>query len=521
MINIPIGENFEALVRWLKTTFDKVFDVISAVIDFPIEVLANTLLLNETHFYASVLFGVLLALLTGFVCRRFAGGKGFALGFLGAAVLFGGMEMWRVPVLLSKVTPVMANELKGDFQALRDGLLDSAPEDFSEPTRVLEEVLETLPETEDEDSLLYEARDNASDGIRWIGRARSQEFDEVYDALAETRMAVDTASADLPDDLASDLRSLEVRYLSLTLVEESDRMIADLNEAAEEEEPQLRVDFINANTYRDVMDLLNASSAFYSDSGNQQLAELSEKAASGLRKLNPDHLNVLGPVLLTIILAMAAYLLAGRGIVVFTVIGFFLIWAMDLWSPTVDTLALVLSATLFALAVGIPVGILSARFEAVQRAIRPVLDFMQTMPAFVYLIPAVIFFGTGEVPGAIATLVFATPPAVRLTNLGIRQVPSEVVEAGQAFGATDLQLLFKAQLPIAMPTILAGVNQTIMLSLSMVVIAAMIGAGGLGAVVLSGITQMKLGLGFEGGIAVVILAIYLDRVTQALGAPKS
>ena len=189
--------------------------------------------------------------------------------------------------------------------------------------------------------------------------------------------------------------------------------------------------------------------------------------------------------------------------------------------PTIESLALVLSATLFALIIGIPVGIAAARSETVHNITRPILDFMQTMPAFVYLIPAVIFFGLGKVPGAMATLIFAMPPAVRLTSLGIRQVPSEVVEAAEAFGATPRQMLFKAQLPIAMITILAGVNQTIMLALSMVVIGGMIGAGGLGEVVLSGITQLKLGLGFEGGIAVVILAIYLDRVTQALGSPNT
>jgi glycine betaine/proline transport system permease protein len=169
------------------------------------------------------------------------------------------------------------------------------------------------------------------------------------------------------------------------------------------------------------------------------------------------------------------------------------------------------------LLLGIPLGIYAARSVLVDKLSRPVLDFMQTMPAFVYLIPAVLFFGLGKVPGAMATLIFAMPPAVRLTSLGIRQVPKEVVEACLAFGATPGQLLRKAQLPIALPTIMAGTNQTIMLALSMVVIGGMIGAGGLGQEVLAGITQLKIGLGFESGIAVVILAIYLDRVTQALG----
>ncbi|MPN53458.1 Glycine betaine transport system permease protein OpuAB [bioreactor metagenome] len=146
------------------------------------------------------------------------------------------------------------------------------------------------------------------------------------------------------------------------------------------------------------------------------------------------------------------------------------------------------------------------------------LDFMQTMPAFVYLIPAILFFKLGKVPGAVATVIFAMPPAVRLTNLGIRQVPADVVEAAKSFGSTPRQLLFKVQLPIAIPTILAGVNQTIMLSLSMVVIAAMIGAGGLGEEVLKGITQLKIGRGFESGVAVVILAMILDRISQSFAS---
>jgi glycine betaine/proline transport system permease protein len=213
-----------------------------------------------------------------------------------------------------------------------------------------------------------------------------------------------------------------------------------------------------------------------------------------------------------------AWWTAGRGVGIFTLIGFFVIDSMGLWTETMQTLAMVTTSALVALVIGIPLGIWAARKKAVEHTIRPILDFMQTMPAFVYLIPAVLFFRLGKVPGIVATVIFSMPPAVRLTNLGIRQVPAEVVEAAKAFGSTSKQLLFKVQLPLAMPTILAGVNQTIMLALSMVVIAAMIGAGGLGETVLKGITQLKIGLGFESGIAVVILAIALDRITQALGA---
>lgn len=215
-----------------------------------------------------------------------------------------------------------------------------------------------------------------------------------------------------------------------------------------------------------------------------------------------------------------AWYLAGRGVGIFTLVGLFLVEGMGLWTQTMETLALVAVSAVVALVIGIPIGIWSARNDVVDTVVRPVLDLMQTMPAFVYLIPAVLFFRLGKVPGVVATVIFALPPAVRLTNLGIRQVSAEVVEAGKAFGATPKQLLFKVQLPLATPTILAGVNQTIMLSLSMVVIAAMIGAGGLGETVLRGITQLRIGLGFEGGIAVVILAIVLDRITQALGGGR-
>ncbi|MGE9289881.1 MAG: ABC transporter permease [Puniceicoccales bacterium] len=295
----------------------------------------------------------------------------------------------------------------------------------------------------------------------------------------------------------------------------------DLQEVAEGENGGLRNRFLNARSYAELRSLLAATESFYGEQDESGIVEQARVVDEALVLLNPDRLQWFAPVATALLMAMIAYLIAGSSMAVFTIVGCFLIISMDLWIPTIESLSLVLCATLFALLMGVPAGILAARSKIAEKVIRPVLDFMQTMPAFVYLIPAVIFFGLGKVPGSIATLVFAMPPAVRLTSLGIRQVPDEVVEAAQAFGATGKQLLFKAQLPIAMTTILAGVNQTIMLSLSMVVIAGMIGAGGLGEVVLSGITQMKLGLGFEGGLAVVILAIYLDRVTQALGTPRT
>ncbi|MDY0161855.1 proline/glycine betaine ABC transporter permease [Desulfobotulus sp.] len=209
-----------------------------------------------------------------------------------------------------------------------------------------------------------------------------------------------------------------------------------------------------------------------------------------------------------------------RGLALFTLAGLFLIWNMELWTATISTITLVLIATLAALAIGIPLGILAALSPRVNRVVQPVLDVMQTMPAFVYLIPAIPFFGLGKVAAIFATLIFSMPPAIRLTCLGIQQVPRDLVECADAFGSNPWQKLFKLQLPMATPTIMAGVNQTVMLALSMVVIAAMIGARGLGGEVWRAIQRLQMGSGFEAGIGIVIVAIILDRVLQHLGAKK-
>lgn len=205
----------------------------------------------------------------------------------------------------------------------------------------------------------------------------------------------------------------------------------------------------------------------------------------------------------------------------FTAVSFILIVMTGFWEQTVVTLGLTFSSTLISLLLGIPLGIWAANSERVSLTIRPILDFMQTMPAFVYLIPAAMLFGLGRVPGIIATVIFAMPPAVRLTNLGIRQVNKEIIEAGQSFGCNSRQLLFKVQLPNAMPSIMAGVNQTIMMALSMVIIASMVGAGGLGNDVLASIQRLDIGLGFESGMAVVLLAIILDRITESFGSKQT
>ncbi len=237
-----------------------------------------------------------------------------------------------------------------------------------------------------------------------------------------------------------------------------------------------------------------------------------EFLVSGFR----DTMLLIHPILLILIVMALVWWIANKKAAIGTALGLLLAYDLQLWGPFIETLALVLSSTILALIVGLPLGILTARSDLVHKIVMPLLDFMQTMPPFVYLIPAVFFFGIGNVPGLIATVVFAMPPAIRLTGLGIRQVPEELVEAADAFGSTPGQKLFKVQLPLALPTIMAGVNQVIMLSLSMVVIAAMIGAGGLGAVVLRGIQRLDIAMGFEGGLAIVITAIVLDRITQSL-----
>ncbi|MGY1729214.1 ABC transporter permease [Geodermatophilus sp. SYSU D01062] len=223
------------------------------------------------------------------------------------------------------------------------------------------------------------------------------------------------------------------------------------------------------------------------------------------------------PVVWIVVFTVLALLLRGPWLALYTVLAFLLVVSLELWVETMQTLALVLVAAVIAAAIGIPLGILAARSRAVSMTVRPVLDFMQTLPVFVYLIPAVFFFGVGVVPGVVATILFAIPPGVRLTELGIRQVDREVVEAAQAFGARPGQVLREVQLPLALPSIMAGVNQVIMLALSMVVTAGLLGAAGLGAVVVRAVTQLDVASGFEGGLAVVLLAIFLDRLTASFG----
>lgn len=226
------------------------------------------------------------------------------------------------------------------------------------------------------------------------------------------------------------------------------------------------------------------------------------------------------PFLFIAILGVLAFLAGRLSLTIFTVLGFLLIHNLGYWPQTMDTLSLVLTSGLISVILGVPLGIWSAYSRTASRIIIPVLDFMQTMPAFVYLLPAIFFFSLGVVPGVIASVIFSIPPTIRLTRLGIMQVSGELTEASDAFGSTAGQKLFKVHLPLAMPTLMAGINQTIMLSLSMVVIASMIGAQGIGAEVYRAVTQLQIGKGFEAGLVVVILAIVLDRFTQNIFKAK-
>ena len=226
--------------------------------------------------------------------------------------------------------------------------------------------------------------------------------------------------------------------------------------------------------------------------------------------------SAIPPLIFIIIIGILAWKLAGKKIAIYSIISLTLIGFVGAWEQAMVSLALVVTAVLFCLMVGIPVGVISAKNDPLERVIRPLLDVMQTLPSFVYLVPVVMLFGIGEVPGVIATIIFAIPPLIRLTNLGIRQVSPEVTEAAIAFGSTPWQVLWEAQIPLAMPTILAGGNQAILMALSMSVVTSMIAVPGLGQMVLQGVGRLDVGLAAVGGLGIVLLAIMLDRMTQAI-----
>ncbi|MBT2571144.1 proline/glycine betaine ABC transporter permease [Planococcus sp. ISL-110] len=248
---------------------------------------------------------------------------------------------------------------------------------------------------------------------------------------------------------------------------------------------------------------------------------LKNEFADGLESF-ADVLAAVPPPIVILIVAVLAFFISGKrfGLAAFSLIGLLLVWNQGLWEELMLSFTLVLVASILSIIIGVPIGILMSKSKTAEGIITPILDFMQTMPAFVYLIPAVAFFSIGMVPGIFASLIFATPPTVRFTNLGIRQVSKELVEASEAFGSTGSQKLFKVELPMAKPTIMAGINQTVMLSLSMVVIASMIGAPGLGREVLSSLQRADVGTGFVAGLGIVILAIIIDRFTQSFTGQK-
>ncbi len=244
------------------------------------------------------------------------------------------------------------------------------------------------------------------------------------------------------------------------------------------------------------------------------------------RAINEGVLTILVPIenlllwipwwLVLIAVTAAAWKILGRRLGIITFVLLLVVDFLGMHDLAMQTLAIVVTSTLIALGFGMPLGILGAKNDRFDSAMRPILDSMQTMPSFVYLIPALMLFGLGKTPAVMATVIYAIPPLIRLTNLGIRQVDPEVVEAAKAFGSTSRQILVKVQLPMALPTIMAGVNQTIMMALAMVVIASMIGAKGIGIEVLNGIARLEPGRGLIGGIGIVIMAIIIDRITQGL-----
>ena len=227
------------------------------------------------------------------------------------------------------------------------------------------------------------------------------------------------------------------------------------------------------------------------------------------------------PLLVVLVLAVLAWRTSGFKLAIFTVLSLIFIGLLGFWDECMVTLAMVFAAVFFCVITGIPLGILAGRSDRFNGLLRPILDAMQTTPAFVYLVPIVMLFSVGNVAGVLATIIFALPPIIRLTSLGIRQVHPELVEAALSFGATRWQVLRRVQLPLALPTIMAGLNQTMMMALSMVVIAALIGAGGLGAPVVQGLNTLDIGQATTGGLCIVLLAIILDRISQAAGQSNS
>lgn len=510
MISIPIGKIFEAFINWLRDTFAIVFDAISAILDFAITALENVLLIQHDVIYPSFVLALVGGAILFALGKRISRQVGLIAG-IGAIIVLGGVEFWRYQKLEKRIDPEESARLVEVLETFRQPLQANAESDYAKGL----EAVTALRETSDLDDEAAEALEDIERELRDLREARYDDAEEEFIDFLEDADDGDYALSREQNRIA---RQAVDYYGSFSLLEDTQEIVEDLEEL---DEPELARGFINVRAYERLERRLAAVENLDAEwTETSAFLEAHKQVKALVRSFNREQLAWYTWSIIILLFMLLANAVTGRGLALFTGIGFLLIVSMGFWVSTMESLALVLSATLFALIIGIPVGIAAARNNVVDQVTRPILDFMQTMPAFVYLIPAVLLFGLGKVPGAMATLIFAMPPAVRLTSLGIRQVPTEVVEACLAFGSTPKQLLYKAQLPIARPTILAGLNQTIMLALSMVVIGGMIGAGGLGQEVLSGITQLKIDLGFESGISVVILAIFLDRVTQSLGGSK-
>ena len=269
-----------------------------------------------------------------------------------------------------------------------------------------------------------------------------------------------------------------------------------------------------------IADKVDAATHWLTTEGNFIFGPVSDAIEATIRWIKNSLLWIPWPVLIVAV-TLLAWRVAGNFVAIFSTISLVLIGLFGLWPSAMETMALMVTAVAISVAMAIPLGILSARNDTVDAVMRPILDGMQTMPSFVYLVPAIFFFGLGNAPAVMATIIYAVPPAIRLTNLGIRQVPSETVEAARAFGANPSQLLLKVQLPLALPTIMAGINQTTMMALAMVVVASLVAAGGLGEDVLKAIGQLQTGTSLLAGIAIVFLAIIIDRVTQGIARAQA
>lgn len=268
-------------------------------------------------------------------------------------------------------------------------------------------------------------------------------------------------------------------------------------------------------------DWTNRAMDYISDHFQGFFDQIQESTENMMNSVSDLLLSIPAIIMILFIAVLAFFAMKKKfGLAIFTVIGLLFIYNQQLWDELMNTVTLVLFASIISIVLGVPLGIIMSKSKTFESIMKPILDFMQTMPGFVYLIPAVAFFGIGIVPGVFASIIFSIPPTIRFTNLAIQQVPKELIEASESFGSTGFQKLFNVELPLAKSTIMAGINQTVMLALSMVVIASMIGAEGLGVKVLQAVQRAEVGSGFVAGLALVIFAIIIDRLTQSFNNKK-